>query len=224
MNVSIVMHKALNVTLVDHMGSDAHIVNAARVSFDKESSNYTKEQNEKLIFYLAKHNHWSPFAHTSLSLRVRAPLFVARQLGKHQVGLTWNEVSRRYVDSPPDFYTPEVWHKRAANAKQGCSDDIITWLNRDTAINTAVYRAQSMCNTLYKDLLEAGVAPEEARMVLPQSMYTEWIWTGSLLAFHRVFKQRTDPHAQTATQAIAYMIGDICLDLFPTSWKALQNA
>jgi len=207
------------VEYVDHMGNDDSVVNSARVSFDKVASLYTKEQNEKLIAYLAKHNHWSPFAHTSITLRICAPVFVARQLVKHQVGLVWNEVSRRYVDEEPVFYFPDKWRKRADNVKQGSSDKECTDFDINTVIDT-------ISDTLltYNMLLEDGVAPEQARMVLPQNMMTTWFWTGSMLAFHRVFQQRTDPHAQKETAEVGHSIGEICNNLFPISWKALNGS
>jgi thymidylate synthase (FAD) len=214
------------VEYVEHMGTDLAIVNAARVSFDKESDWADEEypqilssKDEKLINYLAKHNHWSPFAHTSISLRISTPIFVARQLGKHQVGLVWNEVSRRYVDEEPTFFFPDVWRKRAENVKQGSSKEEYTNQYNLTGakgsiIETLVY---------YKALIADGVAPEQARMILPQNMMTTFIWTGSMLAFHRVFKQRTDSHAQKEVQDVAVQIGGICAELFPVSWKALNG-
>lgn len=232
------------VELIDHMGSDLTIVNAARVSFDKESewelvarpitqedidSNPYPEypilsietpvlskRDQKLINYLAKHNHWSPFAHTSIQLRVSAPIFVARQLVKHQVGGVWNEVSRRYVDDEPTFYFPSKWRKRAENIKQGSGEEFLDVDNGDK------YPVED-CLKMYNNLLASGVAPEQARMILPQNMMTSWYWTGPLMFFHRVFKQRIDSHAQLETQEVAQQIGDICAGLFPVSWKALTG-
>ena len=210
-----------SVELIDHMGSDLTIVNAARVSFDKEScwKEYEEgelyERDSKLINYLAKHNHWSPFAHTSIQLRVTAPIFVARQLVKHQVGGVWNEVSRRYVDDEPTLYFPTKWRKRAENKKQGSSDETVNVFD--------VKKDVEVLLNSYNLLLEQGVAPEQARMVLPQNMVTSWYWTGSLMFFHRVYKQRTDAHAQMETQEVAHQIGDICAKLFPVSWIALTG-
>ena len=185
------------VDLIDSMGSDLTVVNAARVSFSKESKwlalktpengqpeGLLNEGDKKLIKYLAKHNHWSPFGHASLQFHVTAPIFVARQLVKHQVGLVWNEVSRRYVDSEPEFHFVEEWRGSPDNKKQGSSDDIIPIAPhiQDDYID--------MCKFTYKYLLEAGVAPEQARMVLPQSMMTEWYWSGTLMAFARVCNLR----------------------------------
>lgn len=223
------------VELIDSMGTDLSVVNAARVSFDKESSweitdeqykfgileqeKSLSKQDEKLINYLAKHNHWSPFAHTSIQLRVNAPLFVARQLVKHQVGGVWNEVSRRYVDEEPTFYFPDKWRKRAENVKQGSGGDLEDQMQPSQCFENAI----SNCLTQYNNLLLSGVAPEQARMILPQNMMTTWYWTGSLMFFHRVFKQRAEAHAQLETQEIAIQIGDICNNLFPVSWKALNG-
>ena len=224
----------IKVELIDHMGTDLTVVNAARVSFDKESEwlvhfDYgadkgliLSEADTKLIAYLAKHNHWSPFAHTSIQLRVKAPIFVARQLVKHQVGGVWNEVSRRYVDSEPEFYFPEVWRGRPTNgAKQG-SSGVVTHVNGVYVSHGALYAANTALNT-YNHLIDGGVAPEQARMILPQNMMTEWYWTGSLMFFARVCAQRLDPHAQAETSEVARQIADIVRPLFPVSWQALTG-
>lgn len=221
------------VELIDHMGTDLTIVNAARVSFDKESSWYEENilriQDEKLINYLAKHNHWSPFAHTSIQFRINAPIFVARQLVKHQVGGVWNEVSRRYVDDEPTFYFPDKWRKRAENVKQGSSDEEVDKRSLFIGDYEDVPEAYTekgfaqYCLNQYNWMLLKGVAPEQARMILPQNMMTSWYWTGSLMFFHRVYKQRTDAHAQLETQEVAKEIGIICNNLFPVSWRALNG-
>lgn len=361
----------MKVTYLDHMGDDISVVNAARVSFDKESDweEWNAEtglpelsnKDTKLIAYLAKHNHWSPFSHTSISLRIKAPIFVARQLVKHQVGLAWNEVSRRYVDSEVEIYMPSFWRSRAENVKQGssnkevkintygngicvqCGKDVPRksvgprgkWCSEacrashrkehdpDFRLHTAKYNAQSrgmefslnrgdvvwpthcpllgielvyssfntsndnspsldridsskgyipgnvwvisnkanrmkndgskeelvkfaksillhfngqvvpetgsvesVCQHMveyYYHLLDEGVAPEQARMVLPQNTMTEWIWTGSLYAFARVCNLRLDAHSQSETQEVAKMISDIIQPLFPVSWGVLVN-
>ena len=179
----------------------------------------------KLIAYLAKHNHWSPFAHTSIQLRVKAPIFVARQLVKHQVGGVWNEVSRRYVDSEPEFYSPEVWRGRPTDgAKQGSSGVVGDIQVHFGFVTTPKFIAESAvinCLSAYNQLIKAGVAPEQARMILPQNMMTEWYWTGSLMFFARVCAQRLDPHAQAETSEVARQIADIVRPLFPVSWMAL---
>ena len=216
----------MKVDLIDHMGSDLTVVNAARVSFDKVSEyDYDpheqcwvlKNRDEKLLQYLAKHNHWTPFAHCAATFRVKAPLFVARQLGKHQVGLVWNEVSRRYVDSEPEFYVPDSWRKRAENVKQGSGEDLEGKDHLNAVYAGIIGRAIGN----YQGLLDQGVCPEQARMVLPQSMYTEWYWTGSLAAFARVCNLRLDPHTQRETQEIAKMLGKHMERLFPKSWAVL---
>lgn len=217
------------VELIDSMGNDLTIVNAARVSFDKESDWAWIEGDEqglnsrdlKLINYLAKHNHWSPFAHTSIQLRVTAPIFIARQLVKHQVGGVWNEVSRRYVDDEPTFYFPDVWRKRAENKKQGSSDENMGEYEDMWMQSSKEHVKNSL--SWYNDAIDAGMAPEQARMILPQNMMTSWYWTGSLMFFHRVYKQRIDEHAQKETQEVAQQIGDVCKQLFPISWEALTN-
>ena len=217
----------MQVTLIDHMGSDLSVVNAARVSFDKQSSyeyvgiaeEALSERDAKLIRYLARHNHWTPFGHCFASFRVKAPIFVARQLGKHQVGLVWNEVSRRYVDSEPEFYVPSEWRKRAENVKQGSSDERVT----DSDVGFVYMDVMQLALNGYKILLQEGVAPEIARSILPQSMYTEWVWSGSLAAFARVCKLRLDPHTQKETRDVAEMIDAEMRRLFPVSWEALME-
>jgi thymidylate synthase (FAD) len=221
----------MKVELIDHMGSDLSVCNAARVSFSKISE-CLSDKDEKLINYLAKHNHWTPFGHCSASFRIKTPLFVARQLGKHQVGLVWNEVSRRYVDDEPEFYTPKTWRKRAEDVKQGSSDEecfmakasdhkVYTASEGWQTVETMDYAEHALA--AYKALLDAGVCPEQARMILPQSMYTEFIWSGSLAAFARVCKLRLDPHTQLETRLVAEMIDTEMERLFPISWKALRG-
>lgn len=205
----------MTVSLVDYMGTDLSVANAARVSFAKYKEAFD-ERDERLIRYLAKHSHWTPFAHTALSLRIKAPIFVARQLGKHQVGLVWNEVSRRYVDDEPSFHQPSAWRRRAENVKQGSSDETVD-------VGPNLHFLLRCAKRVYRELLQDGVCPEQARMVLPQSMLTEWFWTGSLYAFARVCKLRLDPHTQAETREIAQMISDICAGLFPVSWAALME-
>ena len=210
----------MQVDYVVHMGDDLSVVNAARVSFDKVSSEFI-DKDEKLIKYLADHKHWSPFAHPQLCIRVKAPMFVARQLAKHQVGLVWNEVSRRYVDTDPEFFLPTQaygWRERAENVKQGSSDRkaYIT-----QAIHDEVAGTFQKAFRLYKSLLDSNVCPEQARMILPQATYTEWVWTGSLLAFSRVCNLRLDSHTQKETRNIAQMISSRVEPLFPISWKYL---
>lgn len=223
-----------SVEYVDHMGSDLSVVNAARVSFAKQSDweyedslstdKYLSAKDTKLISYLANHGHWSPFAHNSISLRIKAPIFVARQLVKHQVGLVWNEVSRRYVDDEPEFYFPEVWRGKPENAKQGSSGIVSIPITQYYGMGYSIAHDLVVdAEETYNKLLEAGVAPEQARMMLPQNTMTEWIWTGSLMAFARVCKQRLDAHAQQETQEVAQMIKEIIEPLFPVSFKALME-
>jgi len=208
------------VEYVNHMGSDLSIVNAARVSFNKISDILT-DGDSKLIEYLAKHNHWTPFAHTSISLRVKCPIFVARQLGKHQVGLVWNEVSRRYVDDEPEFFFPDEWRGRPVNAKQGSDGTMGGTFGEELTIHLA--ESIKLALMTYTMLIDGGVAPEQARMVLPQNTMTEFIWTGSLAAFSRIYKLRIDPHAQKEVQDIAVMMDEIIKPLFPVGWKALND-
>ena len=367
----------MEVTLIDSMGSDLSVVNAARVSFAKESEweweesgvkspftgeSYQKlsDKDAKLISYLAKHNHWSPFGHTAITLHIKAPIFIARQLGKHQVGLVWNEVSRRYVDDTPEFYRFDSYRLKAPNVKQGSSDktfvpkgqsgrcpqcglefvakgnrtiycssqcqakayrstpdgwritkvsrlqqsakkrgiefsitkeDIPTpekcpylgiplkydndGLQGDSAsvdridnvlgyvpgnIQTVSNKANTMKSVatddelvtfsknallmhggfmvpqvdsldlyheemkrLYNHLISEGMAPEQARGFMPQTLFTEWYWTGNLYAFANVYNKRIDPHAQKEVQEVAKQIGEVIAPLFPVSWEALTK-
>ena len=207
------------------MGSDLSVVNAARVSFSKESKlvwvedsptmykETLSDKDKKLIGYLAKHDHWSPFAHASLQFRIKAPIFVARQLVKHQVGLVWNEVSRRYVDDTPEFYIPTEWRLKAEDKKQGSSDETIEY---------NIQGAIEFVTQTYNNLLDADVAPEMARMVLPQNLYTEWYWSGTLMAFARVCNLRCKPDTQLETQQIAQQIDMLAKEKFPVTWGALR--
>lgn len=208
---------------IDHFGNDNRVVDAARVSFDKESSQYGYDNNKKLIKYLARHGHFSPFTHPQITLRYTVPIFVARQEFKHIVGFTRNEVSRRYVDDEPEFFMPEVWRSRpGGSVKQGSGLPLDSQSNE---YYQGYYdRLIEFVEEMYRQMISDGVAPEQARMVLPQSMYTSYYITGSLAAFARFYKQRTDAHAQVEIQELAKQVGDIIQPLFPVSWAALTEA
>ena len=212
----------MDVELIDHMGSDTTVVNAARVSFGKRVEKMS-EGDEKLIKYLARHGHWSPFGHASLQFRIKAPVFVARQLVKHQIGLTWNEISRRYVEYEPEFYEVDKWRGRPINKKQGSSEEDIEWVDRNTRTGVLQLEVERTAKENYNRMLEAGVAPEQARMILPQSMMTEWYWSGTLYAFARVCNLRCAEDAQYETRIVANLINDECERLFPKSWTELRN-
>ena len=204
---------------IDHMGSDLTVVNAARVSFAKEAEELgTKDQ--RLIRYLAEHNHWTPFSHPQITLRYTVPIVVARQEFKHTIGFSRNEVSRRYVDDAPEFYEPKSWRARPeGSVKQGSAGDVdsqnqFEWLYRNAC--------QTMIE-IYQQMLKGGIAPEQARMVLPQGMYTSYYVTGSLAAFARMCKQRSDSNAQVEIQELAKQVSDIIEPLFPESWEALMK-
>ena len=217
------------VTILDHMGSDLTVVNAARVSFDKESLfEWDHEElclklsdaDARLVKYLARHDHWSPFAHTSVQFRVKAPIFVARQLVKHQVGGVWNEVSRRYVDSEPEFYIPAEWRGRPdGSVKQGSGEPVSYQL----LVEAVVKKTTADALATYNALLSGGIAPEMARMVLPQNTMTEWYWTGSLMFWARVCRQRLDVHAQAESRQVALLVSQHMRKLFPVSWDVLMN-
>jgi thymidylate synthase (FAD) len=225
----------INVTFLDNMGTDLSVVNAARVSFAKESELVPEyyedeldgaphpflrfvlnEKDKKLVNYLAKHNHKSPFNHAFASFRVKAPIFVARQLVKHEY-LPWNEVSRRYVTDEPEFYFPEGWRKAADNVKQGSSDAAVAGVDGFGKAEVA-FALEG-----YNDALSYGICPEQARMLLPQNMMTEWIWSGSLYAFAKMCKLRLDPHTQKETQEVAKQIATYLEETYPVSFKALME-
>ena len=217
----------IQVTYKGHMGNDLTVVNAARVSFGKESEwdyeesdgysfkQHMKLKDKKLIKYLAKHKHISPFGHCFASFHIKAPVFVARQLVKHKF-LRWNEISRRYVDSEPEFYQPTEWRGRSVDKKQGSSGKIT--VSSDIARDMAESAKKD-----YEYLLDLGICPEQARMVLPQSMVTEWYWSGSLDAFADMCALRCKPDTQAETAEVAWEIDRIMIDLFPVSWRALRN-
>jgi thymidylate synthase (FAD) len=224
----------IEVTYIDHMGSDLSVVNAARVSFGKKSAweqrvhpsgdyadDVLAERDTKLIKYLAKHKHKSPFNHAFATFHVKAPIFVARQLQKHEY-MPWNEISRRYVDEEPEFYVPDVWRGRSADKKQG-SEGVVEFDPYHVYLpDHCSYRAEDICIDVYEAMLEQGVAPEQARMVLPQSMMTEWYWSGSLFAFAKMCSLRCKDDTQAETRVVADAIDEEMENLYPVSWEALR--
>ena len=224
----------ITATYIDHMGSDLSVVNAARVSFGKKSHceetrwvdmgdwcgdmPVVNDKDSKLIHYLATHGHYSPFGHCFASFHIKAPIFVARQLVKHEY-LRMNEISRRYVDSEPEFYVPDVWRGRSKDKKQGSDGkhyDTDVWLDIYTS------ECKRVAGT-YCGLIDDGVAPEMARMVLPQSMYTEWYWSGSMDAFANMCNLRLKEDTQYETRLVAQQIDEVMGELYPVSWKALVH-
>jgi thymidylate synthase (FAD) len=239
----------IEATYIDHMGTDLTVANAARVSFGKQSEMDTsdvwgpptlKDKDAKLIQYLAKHKHISPFGHCFASFHIKAPVFVARQLVKHKF-LRWNEISRRYVDEKPEFYVPTEWRGKSADKKQGSSSEVVKmlhWIIEDPDLSVDGHthydnvsdnpnRWSSYVNKqaidLYNAMINSGVCPEQARMVLPQSMMTEWYWSGSLDAFADMCKLRCASDTQAETQEVAWAISLKMEDLFPVSWVALRD-
>ena len=232
-----------HVDYVDHMGTDLTVCNAARVSFNKESEwgldfdaierlkscpynkddvRILKEKDEKLIRYLAKHNHWTPFAHPQITVRVKAPVSIRTQFFKHKQGFVENEISRRYVSYEPEFYIPRWRSKPTDGAKQG-SEDFVIEETRTNLYDAICRESYEKALHVYNTLIENGIAPEQARFVLPQGMYTEWYWTGSLAAFARFYKQRKDDHAQWEIREYASAVGKIIEPFFPVSWKCLTK-
>ena len=211
----------MSVEYIGHYGTDDTVVNAARVSFAKDASGYSAEANNRLIKYLAKHKHHSPFNHAFLSFRVKAPMFVAAQLHKHKF-MPVNSVSRRYVDEEPEFYFPDYWRAKAENVKQGSSDDpvnlshIFGW--GDKKLDPHTITAKSL--ETYDELITSGICPEQARMVLPQNTMTEWYWSGTLGAFLDMLVLRLDNHTQKETRDVAQLVANEVKLLFPASYEA----
>ena len=225
----------IKVTYIGHMGSDLSVVNAARVSFGKTSEMdksdpwgppKLKDKDAKLIKYLAKHGHYCPFGHAFASFHIKAPIFVARQLVKHKF-LRWNEISRRYVDDEPEFYVPNKWRERSADKKQGSSDTVVEFLRMqgfgEQSVHDGSFKHQMHSLDLYRDMVTAGVCPEQVRIVLPQSTMTEWYWSGSLDAFSDMCNLRCKEDTQLETRIVADEISADMKDLFPISWEALQQ-
>lgn len=209
----------IKVELIDHMGDDLRVVNAARVSFNKTAT-VLVDKDEGLIRYLAKNDHWTPFAHPQITLREEVPFFVARQRFKHQIGFVYNEVSRRYVDEEPGYFWPESWRQRPeGSVKQGSGDDHPD----QVMLNTVYEHFLTTVEAAYAGLLDVGVAPEQARMVLPQSTYTSYYVTGSLAAFARAYLQRIDKHAQYEIQLLAREWDKIMRRLYPVAWRHLTE-
>lgn len=209
----------MKVELIDSAGGDLSVVNSARVSFNKEVDEI-ESNDARLISYLAKHRHDTPFRHNFIQLRCEVPLFLARQLMKHQAGLTWNEESRRYIDYLPDFYLPEGWRKRPeGSVKQGSGSrhHFSPRISREYEMHI------KKCTEFYEDLLDEGVAPEMARMVLPQSMMVNFIWSGNLLAFYHVYNLRSGEGAQEEAKQFAELLKQAIQPAFPVSWEALEE-
>ena len=216
--------------LIDHMGSDLSVVNAARVSFGKESEweepfedcdkslLRLSDRDTKLIKYLSKHKHLSPFGHAFASFHVKAPIFVARQLVKHKF-LRWNEISRRYVDDEPEFYVPDVWRAKADDVKQGSVGKAKSQYFPTEYLKQAGEEASQR----YHKMISQGVCAEQARMILPQNMMTEFYWSGSLDAFAAMCRLRCAPDTQYESRLVADDISDMMSSLFPVSWDALTK-
>lgn len=210
------------VEFVSAMGNDDAVCDAARVSFDKKAGGYSVAANAKLLKYLAKHNHWSPFAHCFVKFRFHAPMFIARQFQKHVIGFAWNEVSRRYVSTDPTFFVPRTLRKRPENMKQGSVSEGEIEVSGDVYRDVRDRALEAKAD--YKALLSKGICPEQARMFLPQNTMTEWIWTGSLQAWSRFILLRGDSHAQAECWPYANVVENILNNHFPLSMEAFSNA
>ena len=218
------------VEIIDHLGSDLTVVNSARVSYGKRKTKY-EDEDRKLVRYLAKHKHYSPFRHMIVQFHIKAPEFVMRQWYKHVVGIetttssatkdhAWNEISGRYVPVK-DFYKPESWRQQSESSKQGSSDNLPD--NLDILCSDIFDSFMNNVEEVYENLLKNGVAKEQARIVLPQSMMTEWYWSVTLYAFARVCNLRCKDDAQLETQMVANQIDELAEEIFPYSWEALRN-
>lgn len=220
------MNTPMEVQFLDHMGSDLTVVNAARVSMSKRHAEFDQEADSRLLRYLLRHGHWSPFSHPQISFLFKAPIFVARQLHKHMVGLNitlaHNEVSRRYVDSEPEMYLPDNWRSRPdGSIKQGSGATLPP--PTSTELTRYVSDVHRKLLNAYNKMILAGVAPEQARMILPQSTHTEWVWTGSLYSWLRILELRLDSHAQEETRALALEVSKVVAQYFPESFKAWET-
>ena len=207
----------MELTYLTHSGDDLLVVNAARVSFAKESKELSSK-DAKLIHYLAEHKHCLPFRHPTVTFRCKAPLFVARQLGKHQVGFSWSEESRRYISSQPEFYFPDKWRKKADNVKQGSLDEPV---DNEEYVADIYTQVLGFIRAAYTELLDNGVAPEQARLVFPSCAMINWVWTGSLLGWAQLYRERSVDSAQVETREFVKLIGKEMEKLFPVSWTAL---
>lgn len=227
--------QGIKVELLDFCGSDEAVANAARVSFSQFGEwnsipeGYTKAKSDKLIAYLADHEHTSPFRHNSITVRCQAPIFLARQLMKHQAGLSWNEISMRYCDKPLGFFFPEEWRSRPDKSlKQGSGEGVVTIIPECAEFEQTIlpeWYSEYVADIVkfYNKMIVAGVAPEMARMVLPQSMLTDWVWTGNLMAFSHVYNLRIKENAQVEARVFAKELGDVIQPLFPVAWQALTS-
>ena len=223
------MPSQLTATLVDSLGTDLTVVNSARVSFNKESEFsvsemgvFLNEKDQKLLDFLARNDHFTPFTHCTITMREKVPLFVARQRFKHTIGFSYNEVSRRYVDEIPEFYIPTEWRKKADDRKQGSSEETIN-INPSHLMIDEYMQSINKAKWTYIHLLGMDVCPEQARMVLPQSTYTEYYVTGSLYAWARAYNLRSESTAQQEIQDLASQWHDIIVTLFPESWISLTT-
>lgn len=216
----------IKVELLDHMGDDLDVCNAARVSFAKETQWAAMEAGEgmlasgdiKLINYLAKHDHWTPFAHTALKFRIAAPVPIRTQCFKHKIGMVENEESRRYISTTPEIFIPEFFRsKPEGNIKQGSGEK-----HKDSEYWVEQYSIQTKASiALYNRMLSDGVCPEQCRFVLPQGAIVNWIWTGNLVSFANFYNKRTDTNAQKEVQVVAELVGKEVERIFPVSWAAL---
>lgn len=209
------------VTFISVHGDDNLVVDSARVSFAKKSGQYSDEENQRLIHYLWKNEHWTPFAHPHITFHFAAPMFLARQFVKHQVGFTWNEVSRRYVSSDPMFWVPDTWRKRPESMKQGSVTD------GEIPVDEHIldkYRHKMREHVIdYRHMVSQGIAPEQVRAVMPMSMMTEWYWTGSLAAWLRFVKQRSHTHAQMECHPYSAEVLSTIKFIFPMTYNAYMN-
>ena len=253
MNILEIKEQKMKVKYIDHMGSDLSVVRAATASFAKDPEAWDEVKHTRLINYLARGmtqaeydvliekvaygqfnereaeqllndyrhtpTHWSPFAHTAITLRLKAPIAIHAQFMKHTVGFAHNTVSRRYVSDKPEVFKPVFREAPQGNIKQGSGENHA----ENLSLTSAYDRTTKYCIDIYEQMIKDGVAPEQARFILPQGVMTEWVSTGSLYAWARLYRLRTDSHAQKEIQELAEQIGQIIKPLFPVSWSALTG-
>ena len=207
--------------LLSHFGDDLMVVNAARVSYGKSKASFD-EKDVKLISFLVRHGHTSPFRHPQLQYRISCPIFVERQLFKHQVGLTANSISGRYVDFSDEYWTPSVLRKQSKDSKQGSEGPIDSKKNEELLEN--IKSVVNSCKALYKDMEDAGVAKEQCRIVLPLCLETQFVWTGSIAAFLHLWRLRLKEDTQQETREVAGMMLDEVKNLPGSPFKFTLEA
>lgn len=223
----------ISIKFVDKMGDDFRVFEAAKATLGgEEESGFVRGETDpsRLINFLARERHITPFCHPHVTFECEAPIAIARQLGKHQVGFRWNERSMRYKDSVIDVYVPDMFRGRPDNLHSGSADIDVSgrvvdegWSGDGVTVAQLYKIVTDQCLHFYNELVKAGLAPEQARFVLPQGMITRWIWTGSLYGWYEVWRQRSSEHAQYEARLFASQLDTHMSSLFPIAWEALKG-